>query len=138
MVTPTRLARQVMLWLVLITIPLHGFGTAMAYACTGMPVASSVVTGQHADAAKAYPPSATTCPMSAMGCVSTPSKQASSHVSAPKCGFMAACAGVVTAPPSTPPLLVLSAGAAALPPLPVLPRVGFFTDAPERPPRLLA
>lgn len=131
MTTPMCLARRVLLWLVLIAIPLHGFGAAMTHACAGMPVASTVVTDQHADAA-------TTCPMSVMGCVSTCSEQASSHSSAPKCGFMAACAGVVTAPPLAPPLLVLSAGTAALLPLSVLRRVGFFTDAPERPPHLLA
>jgi len=133
--------RTALVWLMLLALPLHGYASSAMLHCIGMPMPPS----QSADQATAaigmdrdggsglissvrpLMPDGGTMPASAHA-----SKSSSGH-----CAASAACD--IVAAPFPQVLAVVGPTASAASPLP-LPSTGFgfFTGAPDRPPRLFA
>lgn len=132
--------RTALLWLILFALPLHGFAGGAMLRCVGIPMSTSQPSGPMASGtdidrgAGAAPiasaqPAPADCGMAARGY--------SPQSLAGHCLAAAAC-DIVAAPAPRALAFVVPAASAAAP----LPRLSigvfFFTDAPYRPPSILA
>jgi hypothetical protein len=133
--------RTALVWLMLVALPLHGFASAGMLHCVGVPMPASQSSDQAIASigmdraggtlllASAQPP---TPDCGAMSASVHSSKSSTGH-----CAASAACD--IVAAPFPQVLAVVAPAASAAPPLsrPAT-GFGFFTDAPDRPPRVLA